>query len=96
MVDIHEHMGLVLEAQQAVQRSGRDKVGEEVPRRVVGGDAGRDDEAGTAGRGEVLAVELSKDRVGVDVAEAAEREAAGVTDQVAGGLGIALRGDESS
>ncbi len=68
----------VLEVQQTHQRLRLHEIAEEEPRGVIRRDAGGDDESGPAASVDGLAHEFGEHLVGVDVASAAQRVAAGV------------------
>ena len=69
-VNAGEDLLAVLEVVEGGDGLAVDEIAEEGLRRGVEGEAGRDDHAGAAGRGEQFAAEFGEDRIGVDVAAA--------------------------
>src|ERR1700761_6600906 len=83
MVDGREDLFFVLELVDRDQAFRRDQVAEELGGGGVGGDAGRQDHAGAALRGDERAARFGEDRVGVDVTLAGSCEAPGLAQQLA-------------
>ena len=85
---------LVLEVQERHELAVADKVAEERCGSGVGGDACRQDEAASAARADDRAGGFGEDGVGVDVAAAGQRVAAGFAEQVAPACRLAQFGLE--
>ena len=88
-VDIGEEAASVLEIEEADQRSRLRDILEEELGCVVGRNSGGEHAARASALVEHAPHRLGEDRVGVDVASRAQREAAGAAHQVAPALGLA-------
>ncbi len=77
----------ILEIVQFDQRLGRHQFVEELAGGVVGGDAGRDEQAGASAGGEQLVSQLGEEHVSVDVAARRQREAAASANVRQGAVG---------
>jgi hypothetical protein len=89
-----KHGVAVLEVEQADDLALLVEVGEEVLAGRVGGDAGRQDDAGAAGGVEQAADGFGKDGVSVDVAAGGQRATGAVAEVFAGAVGGMDGGDE--